>query len=89
MVDRPSVSCCKHDRIDIDVVMFDRISRETLHPCTIVPSGPSETEEVGAGGGIAAVLNRSKELIKDGATVGGSSITDLAAGGVSGIQGLT
>jgi dihydroxy-acid dehydratase len=68
--------------IDIDVNVFDRISRETPHLCSIIPAGPYEMADVDAAGGIPAVLNRLKNLINDGATVGGTRLFDVAAGGV-------
>ncbi|MFZ0131620.1 MAG: dihydroxy-acid dehydratase [Desulfobacterales bacterium] len=67
--------------IDIDVGTFDRISRETPHLCSIIPAGPDEMADIDAAGGIPAVLHRLKDLLKDGATVTGSRISDVAARG--------
>lgn len=71
----------KEAGIDIDVEMFDRISRETPHLCSIIPAGPYEMADVDAAGGIPAVLKRLKDLIQDGKTVGDLSISDMAASG--------
>ena len=71
----------KEAGIDIDVDMFDRISRETPHLCSIIPAGPYEMADVDAAGGIPAVLNRLQDLINDGVTVAGPSISDMAASG--------
>lgn len=67
--------------IDIDVEMFDRISRETPHLCSIIPAGPNEMADIDEAGGIPAVLNRLKDLIKDGATASGNRMAEVAAGG--------
>ncbi|MGW8188400.1 MAG: dihydroxy-acid dehydratase domain-containing protein, partial [Desulfobacterales bacterium] len=58
--------------IDIDVEMFDRISRETPHLCSIIPAGPNEMADIDEAGGIPAVLNRLQDVIKDSATVSGN-----------------
>ena len=71
----------KEAGMDISVDLFDRISRETPHLCTIIPAGPYEMADVDESGGIPAVLNRLKYLIKDGMTVSGQSIMDIAASG--------
>jgi dihydroxy-acid dehydratase len=71
----------KEAGIDINVDLFDRISRETPHLCTIIPAGPYEMADVDDAGGIPAVLNRLKHQLKDGMTVSGPSIMDIATSG--------
>jgi dihydroxy-acid dehydratase len=67
--------------IDIDVDLFDKISRETPHLCSIIPAGPNEMADIDDAGGIPAVLNRLKDMIKDSPTVNGKSITQIAEEG--------
>jgi dihydroxy-acid dehydratase len=67
--------------IDIDVDMFDRISRETPNLCSIIPAGPHEMADIDRAGGIPAVLNRLKDMIKDHPTINGKSIKQIAGEG--------
>jgi len=64
--------------IDIDVDLFDKISRETANICSIIPAGTHEMADVDRAGGIPAVLNRLKDRIKDSPTVNGKSIKQIA-----------
>ncbi len=67
--------------VDIDVNVFDEISRETPNLCKIIPAGTHEMADIDRAGGIPAVLNRLKDMIQDSATVNGKSITEIAEGG--------
>ena len=67
--------------IDIDVEQFDRISRETPNLCSIIPAGPNEMADIDNAGGIPAVLNRLKHMLKDSRTINGNSIIDVAEKG--------
>jgi len=67
--------------IDIDANLFDEISRETPNLCSIIPSGPDEMADIDKAGGIPAVLNRLKNIIKDYPTVNGKSIKQVAEEG--------
>ena len=71
----------KESGIDIDVDLFDRISRETPHLCSIIPAGPNEMADIDSAGAIPAVLNRLRDLIKDSPTVNGRSIKQVAQEG--------
>ena len=71
----------KEADIDIDVDLFDKISRETPNLCSIIPAGTHEMAEIDGAGGIPAVLNRLKDVIKDSPTVNGKSITQIAEHG--------
>ena len=71
----------KEAGIEIDVDLFDKISRETPHLCSIIPAGPNEMADIDDAGGIPAVLNRLKDMIKDSPTVNGKSITQIAEEG--------
>ena len=71
----------KEAGIDIDVDLFDRISRETSNLCSIIPAGTHEMADIDSAGGIPAVLNRLRDLIKDSPTVNGKSIKQVAEEG--------
>ena len=67
--------------IEIDVHVFDRISRQTPNLCSIIPSGPHEMSDVDRAGGVPAVLNRFRDEIRDNPTVTGKSIRQIAEEG--------
>ena len=67
--------------IEIDVELFDEISRDTPHICSIIPSGINEMADVDRAGGVPAVLNRLKDMLHDGPTVNGQSIRQIAEEG--------
>jgi dihydroxy-acid dehydratase len=67
--------------IEIDVDQFDRISKETPNLCSIIPAGPNEMADIDEAGGIPAVLNRLKHMLKDSNTINGRSIVDVANNG--------
>ena len=71
----------KEAGVEIDVDMFDAISRETPNLCKIIPAGPYEMADIDRAGGIPAVLNRLKDMLKDSPTVNGKSIKEIAADG--------
>ena len=68
--------------IDIDVDLFDKISRETPNLCSIIPAGPHEMADIDKAGGIPAVLNRIKNMIKESPAANGTSIMKIAEEGV-------
>ena len=67
--------------IYIDVDLFDEISRETPNLCSIIPAGNHEMADIDNAGGIPAVLNRLKDMIKDYPTVNKKSIKQIAEAG--------
>jgi dihydroxy-acid dehydratase len=71
----------KEAGVDINVDMFDEIARETPNLCKIIPAGTHEMADIDRAGGIPAVLNRLKDMIKDSATVNGRSISAIAEEG--------
>ncbi len=73
----------KEAGVDITVDMFDKISRETPNLCKIIPAGTDEMADVDTAGGIPAVLNRLKDMIKDSPTVNGKSIREIAEEGTA------
>ena len=71
----------KETGVDIDVDLFDKISRKTPNLCKIIPAGTHEMADIDRAGGIPAVLNRFKETLKDSPTVNGKTIKEIAAEG--------
>ncbi len=71
----------KEAGVDINVDMFDEIARETPNLCKIIPAGTHEMADIDRAGGIPAVLNRLKDMLKDSATVNGRSISAIAEEG--------
>ena len=71
----------KEAGIDIGADHFDEISRETPNLCSIIPAGAHEIADIDEAGGIPAVLNRLKDMIKDSQTINGTSIIQIAEQG--------
>jgi dihydroxy-acid dehydratase len=71
----------KEAGVDINVDMFDEIARETPNLCKIIPAGTDEMADVDRAGGVPAVLNRLKDMLKDSTTVNGKSIREIAEEG--------
>ena len=67
--------------IELPLELFDRISNETPNITRIRPSGDYMMEDIEYAGGIPAVLNRLKDMLKDNPTVTGPSILELAKRG--------
>lgn len=64
--------------VDIDVNTFDKIAKETPNICKIIPAGEYEMADLYKAGGIPAVLNRIKSMLKDSPTVNGKTIKEIA-----------
>ena len=71
----------KEAGVDINVDLFDEIARETPNLCKIIPAGTHEMADIDLAGGIPAVLNRLKDMLKDSQTVNGRSISAIAEEG--------
>ncbi|MCW3129650.1 MAG: dihydroxy-acid dehydratase [Methanophagales archaeon] len=67
--------------VDINVDMFDEIARETPNLCKIIPAGTHEMADVDRAGGVPAVLNRLKDMLKESPTVNGNTIREIAEEG--------
>ncbi len=67
--------------IQIGLELFDKISSETPHITNIRPGGDFFMEDVEFAGGIPAVLNIIKSMLRDNPTVSGKSIKEIASGG--------
>lgn len=64
--------------IELDVSLFDRISRETPNICSIIPAGTHEMADIQTAGGVPAVLSRLQEMLQDSETAEGFSIRQIA-----------
>jgi dihydroxy-acid dehydratase len=64
--------------IDLELDLFDKISRETKHIVALKPGGEHFMIDLDAAGGIPAVLSRLAPKLKDARTVEGKKILDIA-----------
>jgi len=71
----------KEAGVDINVDMFDEVARETPNLCKIIPAGTDEMADVDRAGGVPAILNRLKDMLKDSPTVNGNTIREIAEEG--------
>lgn len=67
--------------VNIEVDVFDKISREVPNLCSIIPAGTHEMADIDRAGGVPAVLNRLRDMMKDSPTVSGKSIRQIAEEG--------
>src|SRR4030065_1401864 len=71
-----------HDAgIDLPLELFDRISKETPNIVKLEPAGDHFMEDLDYAGGIPAVMNRFKDVLKDNITVSQMSIKEIAEKG--------
>jgi dihydroxy-acid dehydratase len=63
---------------NVDLEMFDRISRRTPHLANIRPGGEHFMEDLHFAGGIPAVLSRLNKHLKSSMTISGMDITLIA-----------
>ncbi|MFA6548880.1 MAG: dihydroxy-acid dehydratase, partial [Candidatus Margulisiibacteriota bacterium] len=64
--------------IDLPIELFDQISKETPHICSIRPSGNHFMEDFEHAGGVPAALHTLGKMIQDNPTVSGLSIKTIA-----------
>ena len=64
--------------VDIDLKVFDKISRQVPHLISIRPSGPYVMSDFEKAGGIPAILKRLKTKISDERTVSGKTLHVIA-----------
>jgi dihydroxy-acid dehydratase len=74
-------SIAREANIHITPDDFDKISREVPNICHIIPVGTYEMADVDKAGGIEAVLNRLKGMLKNSITVNGKTIKEIAEKG--------
>jgi len=66
--------------MEIDLKVFDEISRLVPHLVSIRPSGSYHMEDFDRAGGVPAILNRLRSMLSDERTVSGKSIVQIAKG---------
>ncbi len=64
--------------IDIQLDLFDSISRRTPNICRLNPAGAYTMKDLDEAGGVPAILKRAKELLNDERTVSGKRIHEIA-----------
>lgn len=67
--------------VELPLEVFDEIGQETPHIVQLRPGGDHFMEDLEYAGGVPAVLNRIKSLIKDTLTVNGLTIGQIAKAG--------
>jgi dihydroxy-acid dehydratase len=72
------IAIAKEFGIDLELDLFDKISRETKHIVALKPGGEHFMIDLDAAGGIPAVLSRLAPKLKDARTVEGKKILDIA-----------
>ena len=73
------IAIAKEFGIDLELDLFDKISRETKHIVALKPSGEHFMIDLDRAGGIPAVLSRLSPSLKDAKTVEGKGIAKIAA----------
>jgi dihydroxy-acid dehydratase len=68
----------KEAGVNISPELFDKISRETPHISSLLPSGEYYLEDLEYAGGIPAVLKRLRPKLKNNITVTGKNIYEIA-----------
>jgi dihydroxy-acid dehydratase len=64
--------------IDIDLKVFDEVSRTVPHLTSLRPGGPYHIADLDRAGGVPAVLKRLRSMLTDQMTVNGNGIYDIA-----------
>jgi dihydroxy-acid dehydratase len=67
--------------IEMDIGLFDEISRKTPHLCNMDPAGEHMMEDLHWAGGIPAVMNVLRQRLSDNPTVSGMNAKEIAAKG--------
>jgi dihydroxy-acid dehydratase len=72
------IAIAKEFGIDLELGLFDKISRETKHIVGLKPGGEHFMIDLDSAGGIPAVLSRLAPKLKDVRTIEGKRIQDIA-----------
>jgi len=63
--------------VDLDLALFDKLSKRVPHICSMIPSGPYDMQDLNDAGGIPAVMNVLKDSLHLNAhTVTGKAVKD-------------
>jgi dihydroxy-acid dehydratase len=72
------IAIAKEFGVQIELDLFDRISRDTKHIVALKPGGEHYMTDLDRAGGIPAVLSRLSPKLKDTHTVDGKTILEIA-----------
>jgi len=72
------IAIAKDFGIDLELELFDRISRDTKHIVALKPGGEHFMIDLEQAGGIPAVLSRLAPKLKEAWTIEGESVLDVA-----------
>lgn len=72
------MAIAKEFGVQIELDLFDKISRDTKHIVALKPGGEHFMADLDRAGGIPAVLSRLSPKLKDSCTVEGRTILDIA-----------
>ncbi len=72
------MAIAKEFGVQIELDIFDRISKDTKHIVALKPGGEHFMADLDRAGGIPAVLSRLSSKLKDARTVEGKTILDIA-----------
>jgi len=72
------MAIAKEFGVQIELDLFDRISKDTKHIVALKPGGEHFMADLDRAGGIPAVLSRLSSKLKDARTVEGKTILDIA-----------
>lgn len=72
------IAIAKEFDIELELDLFDKISRETKHIVALKPGGEHFMVDLDAAGGIPAVLSRLAPVLKPSMTIEGKNVTDIA-----------
>jgi dihydroxy-acid dehydratase len=64
--------------VDLDLGLFDKISRDTKHIVALKPGGKHFMDDLDRAGGIPAVMSRLSAKLKDVGTVTGKTVLEIA-----------
>jgi dihydroxy-acid dehydratase len=67
--------------VEINIELFDQLSRKTPHICSMDPAGEHMMEDLHWAGGIPAVMNVLKQKLADNPTVSGARVREIASNG--------
>jgi dihydroxy-acid dehydratase len=72
------IAVAKEFGINVDIDMFDKISKVTPHITNILPGGEHFMEDLDSAGGIPAIMKRMKNQLNDVMTASGKLISQIA-----------
>lgn len=74
------IAIAREAGVDLNLDLFDKISRSTPHITNLRPGGEYFMEDLEYAGGVAAVMKRLRQTLNNIPTVSGKTIMQIAAG---------